>query len=79
MPNLTDLKVIEIYNAKGGTRAIAKKYELHTMDIAQIKGGRGQYESIIRIYKAQNLFKLNLGVFGHDSEYICFKKIRDAR
>ncbi len=70
------IKAIEIFNACGTTRELAKFYCLSTGEIAKIKNGVSPYDTIIAAYKRQNLTKLITGGFGYDKDFTPFEKFK---
>ena len=73
---VTPLKAIEIFNAQGTTRQLAKHYGLSTGEIAKIKNGVKPYDVVITCYKRQNLTKLITGGFGYDKDYKQFETFK---
>ena len=72
---LKRLEVVEIFNAKGRTRHLARKYNVSTKTIAQIKGARGLFAPIIEDYLHKTQIFLAKGRFGYDPHYRVFSKI----
>lgn len=72
--DLSRLTIVEIFNAQGSTRELAKIYCLSTSTISKIKGGTYPYDLVIADYKRQNLTRLITGGFGYDKHYKQFEK-----
>jgi len=76
MDSLKELEIIEIFNARGTTTAIAVKYCISNSIVAKIKGGTGKFAKVIADYKYQNLTALILRGFGYDKHFKQFKKFK---
>ena len=76
--SLTDLEVIEIFQANGRTRRLAAKYEVSAGTVTAIKGGWHPYERIIHDYKFKALMHIRKGKFGYDPDYKIFEKLKNV-